>query len=100
MPFDLLVLYRWKPGVAPDRIDFHLKKIRAMNGQVPGLLDVRIGPRTLGFGPAAEGITHACVMSFAQQADYAAFGTSPIHDDIAPALVADLAELTAVGFTS
>jgi hypothetical protein len=98
MPFDLLVTYRWKPGNTPERIAFHAEKIRRLNGRVPGLLAVRIGPRTLGFGPAAEGVTHAAVMSFREQADYQAFGASPEHDEIAPALVADLEAISAVGF--
>jgi hypothetical protein len=98
--FDLMVLYEWKPGITPERIDHHFRLIRALVGKVPGLVALRIGPRTLGFGPTAEGWTHGCVMTFRQQADYTTFGTSKEHDEIAPALVADLARLSAVGFES
>jgi hypothetical protein len=100
MAFDLLVTYRWKAGVTPERIAFHVDKIRALAGRVPGLSAIRIGPCTLGFGPASEGVTHACVMCFREQADYATFGRSAEHDEIAPALVADLESISAIGFTS
>jgi hypothetical protein len=98
MSFDLLVLYRWKPGVTPERIAHHIRKIRGLNGRVPGMVEVRIGPQTMGFGPASQGVTHAAVMCFRDQASYQAFGRSPEHDEVAPELVADLAELSAVGF--
>ena len=98
--FDLMVLYDWKPGVTPERIEHHFKLIRALVGKVPGLAALRVGPRTFGFGPGNEGWTHACVMTFNQQSDYAKFGGSKEHDEIAPNLVADLARITAIGFES
>jgi hypothetical protein len=98
--FDLMVFYEWKPGVTPARMEHHFALIRALVGKVPGLVALRIGPRTFGFGPASEGWTHGCVMTFAKQTDYTAFGTSKEHDAIAPGLLADLASINAVGFES
>lgn len=103
MAFDLTVLYAWKPGVTPERIAFHLARIRGLRGRVEGMRDIRVGPRTLAFSLAPlplDAYTHAAVMSFETQADYARFGRSPEHDEVAPELVADLAQLVAVGFES
>jgi hypothetical protein len=98
--FDLMVLYEWKPGITAERIEHHLRLIRALVGQVPGLIALRVGPRTFGFGPTSEGWTHAAIMTFRQQADYLTFGKAPAHDRIAPELVADLQRITAIGFES
>jgi hypothetical protein len=100
MPFTLLVLYEWKPHITPERIEVHFTRIRGLAGNVPGLIEVRVGPRTFGFGPTgSEKWTHAGLMVFERQSDYAAFGKSAAHDAIAPDLVADLANLLAVGMT-
>ena len=98
--FDLMVTYEWKPATAPARVEHHLRLIRALAGKVPGLVALRVGPKTFGFGAASEGWSHACVMTFRGQADYTAFGTSPAHDEIAPALIADLARISVIGFES
>ena len=97
MTFTLLILYEWKPGVTPPRIEEHFARIRALAGNVPGLRDVQIGPRTVSFGPDADRWTHGGLMTFERQSNYEAFGRSPAHDKIAPELVADLANLLAVG---
>ena len=98
--FDLMVLYEWKPGLDTARIEHHFHLIRGLVGKVPGLVAIRVGPRTFGFGPGSEGWTHGCVMTFSNLADYLTFGRSPEHDEIAPALVVDLARITAIGFDS
>ncbi len=97
MPFELMILYHWKPDIAPERIEQHLNRIRKLPGRVPNLLRVSVGPRTLGFGAGSEHFTHAGIMTFRHQSDFEAFGTTPAHDEIAPELVADLQNLLAVG---
>ena len=100
MSFTLLILYEWKPGISAQRIEHHLAKIRALAGRVPGINDVRVGPRTIAFGPDAQRWTHAGLMTFRDQSDYETFGRSAAHDEIAPELVADLQNLLAVGMQS
>jgi len=53
--FDLMVLYEWKPGIPPERIEHHFRKIRALPAKVPGLVALRIGLKTMGFGPGVDG---------------------------------------------
>ena len=99
--FDLMVMYEWKPGLPAERIEHHLRKIRALEGKVPGLVAIRIGPKTVGHGPNVEAYTHGCVMTFATQEDYTVrFARSKEHDDIAPELVADLKNIFFLGFVS
>jgi hypothetical protein len=96
--FDLMVLYEWKPGTTPQRVEHHFRKIRALAGKVPGLSAIRVGPKTMGHGPGVEAYTHGCVMTFDSQDDYNRFGRSPEHDGIAPELVADLQNIFFLGF--
>ena len=95
-----MVLYDWKAGIGPERIAFHAAKIRALPALVPGLIEVRFGPRQCGH-PEGEtsGWDHAAVMVFARLEDYAAFGPTKAHDDVAIELVADLERISYVGFT-
>ncbi len=97
--FQLMVLYAWKPGIGPERIAYHAAKIRALPAKVPNLLAARFGPRLLGH-PAEEANRwhHAAVLVFRSQADFAAFGPTPAHDEVAIALVADLERISYVGF--
>lgn len=100
MSFTLLIFYEWKPGISAQRIEHHFTKIRALPQSVPGMIDVRVGPSTISFGPDAQRWTHAGIMTFNKQSDYESFGRSAAHDEIAPQLVADLENLLAVGMQS
>ncbi len=97
--FHLLIQYDWKPSVSGERRAYHAGKIRGLATRVPGLLDVRFGPRHLGHPQETSSWDDAAVMVFQHQDDYARFGTSPVHDEVAAELMADLERITYVGFT-
>jgi hypothetical protein len=96
--FHLVVRYDWKPHVDAARVAYHAAKIRALPARVPNLLDARFGPRPLGH-PAeeAQGRDHAAVLIFRSAADYAAFGPTQAHDDVAIELAADLERIEYLG---
>ncbi len=97
--FQLMVLYDWKPGIDAERVAHHARRIRALATLVPGLIDVRFGPRLCGHPAAdAQGWDHAAVMVFARHQDFIAFGPTKAHDDVATELVADLERISYVGF--
>ncbi|MBA3846886.1 MAG: Dabb family protein [Planctomycetes bacterium] len=97
--FQLMVLYGWKPGIDAQRIAHHARKIRALATVVPGLIEVRFGPRLCGHPQAeTDGRDHAAVMTFARHEDFAAFGPTKAHDDVAFELVTDLERISYVGF--
>jgi hypothetical protein len=97
--FQLMVLYEWKAGIGPERIAYHAAKIRALAGKVPNLCEARFGPRLLGHPDAdARRWHHAAVLVFKGQGDYAAFGPTPAHDEVAIELITDLERISYVGF--
>jgi hypothetical protein len=97
--FQLMVLYEWKSGICPERIAYHARKIRALPGKVPNLLEARFGPRQLGHPDVdTRRWQHAAVLVFRCAQDYAAFGPTPAHDEVALELVADLERISYVGF--
>ncbi|HYE07463.1 MAG TPA: Dabb family protein [Planctomycetota bacterium] len=97
--FQLMVLYDWKAGIDAQRIAVHAQRIRALPSLVPGLIEVRFGPRLCGHPQGeSEGWDHAAVMVFARHADFVAFGATRAHDDVAIELVADLERISSVGF--
>lgn len=97
--FHLMVLYDWKPGVEPERVAYHAAKIRALPSLVPGLIEVRFGPRLCGHPDEdARGWDHAAVMVFRRHQDFIAFGPTAAHDGVAIELVADLERISYVGF--
>jgi hypothetical protein len=98
--FHLCVLYRWKPHIGAERRAYQIAKIRWLLTQsVPGLADIRFGPRACAHPAQAERWHDAAVMIFATHQDYIAFGTSSAHDVVAGELVADLEDLQFLGFT-
>ena len=97
--FQLMVLYDWKPHIGEERIAHHARKIRALPALVPGLIEVRFGPRLCGHPEDdTRGWDHAAVMVFARHEDFIAFGPTPAHDEVAIDLVADLERISYVGF--
>jgi len=98
--FQLIITYDWKPEVTPARRQYHVDKIRALLTKgVPGLLELRIGPRSLGHPAETASWDHGAVMVFSHEQDYISFGSTKAHDDVAFELVADLERIQYIGFT-
>lgn len=94
MAVELLVLYDWKNGVTEERIAYYLREIEGMREKVPGLLEVKTGPRC--FGP--EQWTHGARLTFESSEALTAYSSHPEHDRIAGMIVPDLNVIQYVGF--
>jgi len=94
MAVELIVLYDWKESVSEERIEYHLREISAMQEKVPGLLEVKIGPRCFG----QEQWTHGARLTFSSQAALDEYSRHPEHDRIASQIVPDLETLQYCGF--
>jgi hypothetical protein len=98
--FHLMIQYDWKPHIDAERRTYHVQKILGLMGmQVPGLLDLRFGPRLCAHPGEMNSWDDAAVMVFASHQDYVDFGTSTAHDSVAFELVADLDRIQYIGFT-
>jgi hypothetical protein len=97
--FHLLVRYDWKAGVGAERVAYHAAKICGLPSRVPNLLDARFGERRLGHPAATAEWDHCATLVFGSAEDYAAFGRSAVHDEVAAELLADLERIEFVGFT-
>jgi len=94
MAVELIVLYDWKESVSQERIAYHLGEISKMKEKVPGLLEVKIGPRCYG----QEQWTHGACLTFTSAAALDEYSRHPEHDRIASQLVPDLETLQYCGF--
>ena len=96
MAVELIVLYDWKESVSDERIAYHLGEISKMKEKVPGLLEVKIGPRCYG----QEQWTHGACLTFASAEALDEYSRHPEHDRIASQIVPDLETLQYCGFES
>ena len=94
MAVELIVLYKWKPSVSEERIRYHLGEIGKMKERVPGLLEVKFGPRC--YGP--EQWSHGARLTFASPAALDEYSRHPEHDRIASLIMPDLETIHYCGF--
>jgi hypothetical protein len=90
MPLLHIAWFRFKDGVAADRIERHLAACRALPNQVPVVRDLQCGPNT---SNRAGGLTHGIVVTLPDAAALPDYLEHPAHVPVANALVADIAEL-------
>ena len=68
--------FRWKPDVTAEQKTRAITEIRALQGQIPGLLETHAG---VNFSPRSQGHELGGVMKFANRAAFDTYGTHPVH---------------------
>src|SRR5262245_53316913 len=82
--------FRFKDGVAQDRIDRHLEACRALAGKVPVVRDLQCGPN---MSNRAGGFTHGIVVTLPDAASLPKYLEHPAHVPVAHGLMIDIADL-------
>ena len=72
-------LFQWYDHVTPQQIEEAQKEIRALQGQIPGLLQTSVGAN---LSPRHQGYTHGIVMFFQDKKSLDAYTPHPIHQKI------------------
>ena len=68
--------FRWKPDVTDDQKQRVIDEIRALQGQIPGVLETWVG---INISPRSQGYELGGVMKFADQATLEAYNIHPVH---------------------
>jgi antibiotic biosynthesis monooxygenase (ABM) superfamily enzyme len=68
--------FRWKPGVIPEQVQRAKSEIRALQGQIPGLLETAVG---VNISPRGQGYEFGGVMKFADKQSLENYGAHPVH---------------------
>jgi Stress responsive A/B Barrel Domain len=71
--------FRWKPGVTPEQIQRVIAGIRALQGQIPGLLETWVGQN---ISPRSQGYELGGVMKFTDRTALEAYGGHPVHQEL------------------
>jgi hypothetical protein len=71
--------FRWKPGVTAAQRAEASKIIRALQGQIPGLLNTWVGEN---ISPRSQGYEFAGVMHFSDRASLDAYNSHPAHQKV------------------
>lgn len=71
--------FRWKPDVTADQKQQAIEGIRALQGQIPGLMETAVG---VNISPRSQGYELGGVMRFADRAAYEAYNDHPVHQKL------------------
>lgn len=74
-----IVLFQWTPDTSAEAIAKVVTEMRALKGQIPGVLDLTCGEN---FCPRSQGFTHALVVRFENRAALGAYGPHPEHQRV------------------
>jgi hypothetical protein len=77
-------LFQWHPSVTAEMKDRAAREIRALQGQVPGLLETSYGAN---ISPRSQGFTHGGVMKFRDKAALDAYSPNPVHQKVVDGLM-------------
>lgn len=91
-----LVLTRLKPAATPEQLQRAIAALRALPGQVPGLLELDCGANVS--PDRAQGYGFGLSARFASRADLAAYGPHPAHQAAAARLREVSEELAVLDF--
>lgn len=72
-------LFQWQAGVGAKEIERAAREIRALQGQIPGLLETSYGANV---SPRSQGFTHGGVMKFRDKSALEAYFTHPVHEKL------------------
>ncbi len=79
-----LVLIQWTDSASPEAIARAMDGLRALRGQIPGILDLTCGEN---FNPRAQGYTHALAIRFEDRAALDAYEPHPTHQRVVQELI-------------
>jgi antibiotic biosynthesis monooxygenase (ABM) superfamily enzyme len=68
--------FRWKPGVTSEQVRRAKSEIRALQRQIPGLLETAVG---VNISPRGQGYEFGGVMKFADKQSLESYGAHPAH---------------------
>lgn len=68
--------FRWNPGVTEEKKDEVIEAIRALQGQIPEVLESYVGRN---FSPRSGGYELGGVMHFADRAAMETYNNHPVH---------------------
>ena len=68
--------FRWKAGVTEEQIERAAIEIKALQGQIPGLVETHVGRN---ISPRGLHYTFGGVMKFADKASLDAYSDHPVH---------------------
>jgi len=71
--------FRWKPDVTAEQKTRAITDIRALQGQIPGLIETHVG---VNISPRSQGYELGGAMKFANKAALDAYGTHPVHQTL------------------
>jgi len=71
--------FRWKPGVTEEQKGRVVAEIRALQGQIPGLLETAVG---MNISPRGGGYELGGAMKFADKAALDSYGGHPVHQKL------------------
>jgi hypothetical protein len=71
--------FRWKPGVTDEQKGKVVSAIRALQGQIPGLLATHVGAN---ISPRSHSYELGGVMFFHDGAALEAYNTHPLHEEL------------------
>jgi stress responsive alpha/beta barrel protein len=71
--------FRWKVGVREDQKARAIVEIRALQGQIPGLLETWVGTN---ISPRSKGFELGGVMKFSSREALEAYGGHPVHQKL------------------
>jgi len=71
--------FRWKAHASEDQKLRAIAAIRALQGQIPGLLETCVG---VNFSPRSQGYELGGVMKFSDRSALEAYGGHPIHQEL------------------
>jgi hypothetical protein len=71
--------FRWKPEVTDAQKQRAQQEIRALQGQIPGLLETFVG---VNFSPRSQGYELGGVMKFTDRATFESYASHPVHQQL------------------
>ena len=88
-------IFRWKPDITEAQIAQVATSVRGLQGQIPGLVSVHIGPN---ISPRSRGFEYGGVMHFTDRAALEAYNDHPAHQAILPSIFPLLEDVIEVDF--
>ncbi len=71
--------FRWKPSVTNEQKQRAIQEIRALQGQIPGLVETFVG---VNISPRSQGYELGGVMKFSDRASFDAYSSHPVHQKL------------------
>lgn len=86
-----IVLFRWKPGTAPEAVDRVMQELQGLKLKISGILELTCGAN---FSDRAQGFTHGLVVRLADRAALDSYGPHPDHQRVVQQFIAPIRDTT------